>query len=135
MSNASTVLVVENEPDIMEFVRTVLLYNDLNVASATNGEEALSYLKTNAAPAMILLDFSMPNMDGFEFRARKLKDERLRTTVAYLAGGGYLLLGALLVWCWIAAFARFREHAAAAQQPPPGNRPAQTATSDAAPVP
>jgi len=79
MSTASTVLVVENEPDIMEFVRTVLLYNDLNVASATNGEEALSYLKTNAAPAMILLDFSMPNMDGFEFRARQLKDERLRT--------------------------------------------------------
>lgn len=78
MNTANTILVVENEPDIMEFVRTVLIDNDLNVASATNGEEALSYLRANAAPAMILLDFSMPSMDGFEFRARQLRDEQLR---------------------------------------------------------
>jgi CheY-like chemotaxis protein len=79
MTSATTVLVVENEPDIMEFVRTVLVDNDLNVVGASDGEEALSYLEANAAPSLVLLDFSMPNMDGFEFRARQLKDERLRS--------------------------------------------------------
>jgi response regulator RpfG family c-di-GMP phosphodiesterase len=67
--NRHIVLVVENEPDIMEFVRTVLVDHDLNVVSASDGEEALSYLMANAPPSLVLLDFSMPNMDGFDLGA------------------------------------------------------------------
>ena len=39
----------------------------LTVAEVTNGRLALSWLAENPAPALILLDLMMPEMDGFEF--------------------------------------------------------------------
>jgi CheY-like chemotaxis protein len=78
MIAANTILVVENEPDLMEMIRELLADTDVKVVGAGDGEEALSFLADNALPSLILLDFHMPNMDGFEFRARQLKDARLR---------------------------------------------------------
>lgn len=73
-----TILIVENEPDLTELVRESLAHLDVNIVCAGDGEEALSFLRQNPIPSLILLDFQMPNMDGFEFRARQLKDDRLR---------------------------------------------------------
>jgi CheY-like chemotaxis protein len=39
----------------------------LTVAEVTNGRLALTWLAENPAPALILLDLMMPEMDGFEF--------------------------------------------------------------------
>jgi CheY-like chemotaxis protein len=39
----------------------------LSVAEASNGLEALRWLDSHPAPALILLDLVMPVMDGFEF--------------------------------------------------------------------
>jgi twitching motility two-component system response regulator PilG len=74
-----TILVVENEPDLQEMIGVLLSELDVAVAVADDGEQALTYLRDHEVPALILLDFQMPNMDGFEFRGRQLKDERLRS--------------------------------------------------------
>lgn len=79
MASPNTVLVVENEPDLMEMIREILAETDVNVVGAGDGEEAMSFLAANDLPSLILLDLHMPRMDGFEFRARQLKDARLRT--------------------------------------------------------
>ena len=78
MTTANTILVVEDEPDLMEMIRELLSDMDVSVVSAADGEEAMAYLHTNDPPSLILLDFQMPRMDGFTFRALQLKDARLR---------------------------------------------------------
>jgi CheY-like chemotaxis protein len=47
------------------------------VASATNGKEALDYLRAAATPDLIISDLAMPIMDGRQFRREQVKDPRL----------------------------------------------------------
>jgi CheY-like chemotaxis protein len=75
---AHTILIVEDEPDLAEVVCESLADLDVKVVCAADGEEGLSLLNSSVLPSLILLDFHMPNMDGFEFRAKQLKDARLR---------------------------------------------------------
>jgi CheY-like chemotaxis protein len=79
MSSGVTVLVVDNEPDLREFIRELLDSRGIRVVTASDGREAFAYLAAHDLPSLILLDFNMPNMDGFQFRAMQLKDERLRS--------------------------------------------------------
>ena len=60
------VLVVDDDPDARARLRTVLERNGWQVAEAGNGQEALSSV-AQAAPQVILLDLTMPVMDGFTF--------------------------------------------------------------------
>ena len=72
-SNPGTVLVVEDDDTSRELVRDMLQKDHYHVIEARNGIEALERVQTNA-PALILLDLMMPEMDGFEFASavRKL---------------------------------------------------------------
>jgi CheY-like chemotaxis protein len=79
MSSGVTVVVVDNEPEIREFIHELLASRGINVVTAGDGREAFAYLAEHDLPSLILLDFNMPNMDGFQFRAMQLKDERLRS--------------------------------------------------------
>ncbi|KJD35997.1 hypothetical protein PW52_05095 [Tamlana sedimentorum] len=65
-----TVLVVENELDIQNFLMTELSVK-YNIIIASNGVEALEKLKVKE-PDLIVSDVMMPEMDGFEF-CEKLK--------------------------------------------------------------
>lgn len=59
------VLVVDDEPKIVELIREVLEANHCEVATASSGAEAL--LRTGGyQPDLILLDVVMPQMNGFE---------------------------------------------------------------------
>ena len=60
------VLVVDDDADARARLRTVLERNGWRVLEASNGEEALSSVE-QAAPLVILLDLTMPVMDGFSF--------------------------------------------------------------------
>ena len=60
------VLVVDDDPDARARVRSVLERNDWVVTEAANGEEALAAVE-RATPQVILLDLTMPVMDGFTF--------------------------------------------------------------------
>jgi CheY-like chemotaxis protein len=60
-------LVVEDDAATRETVRNTVEKMGLAVVEVTNGRLALSWLAENPAPALILLDLLMPEMDGFEF--------------------------------------------------------------------
>ncbi len=60
------VLVVDDDPDVRERLRSVLERSGYTVGEASNGEEALSRVM-HGPPRAILLDLTMPVMDGFAF--------------------------------------------------------------------
>jgi CheY-like chemotaxis protein len=61
------VLVVEDDVSTRELVCHTIGKMGLTAAEAENGRSALIWLANNPAPAIILLDLMMPEMDGFEF--------------------------------------------------------------------
>ncbi len=67
------VLIVDDIPSNIEFVINVLQLENLNYLAASNAEEALNVLENNI-PDLILLDISMPGMDGYEL-CRRLKQD------------------------------------------------------------
>jgi adenylate cyclase len=60
------VLVVEDDAGAREMIRQTIEKMGLLVAEAVDGRRALAWLGDHPAPAMILLDLIMPEMDGFE---------------------------------------------------------------------
>jgi len=64
-----TILVVEDDPDITESLCDVLRSEGYEVATASNGKEALDRLREIDRPSLILLDLMMPVMSGGEFLA------------------------------------------------------------------
>src|SRR3954447_147603 len=73
----STVLVVEDDADVLKLLVAALQREGYNVVTAENGREALEHLGRSDPPALILLDLDMPVMDGWTFRHEQLKDPAL----------------------------------------------------------
>ena len=71
------VLIVEDEKDTRCAMRELLDLYGFSVAEASNGLEALEYLRRGARPSIILLDLMMPVMDGLQFREQQLRDPAL----------------------------------------------------------
>jgi Amt family ammonium transporter len=65
-SDEQHVLVVDDDPLTREVLRRTLASEGWRVVEAANGVDALTQVRT-AAPALILLDLMMPEMDGFQF--------------------------------------------------------------------
>ncbi len=65
-ADGGSVLVVDDDPEARHRLRTVLERNGWQVTEAANGEAALAEI-AHAAPQVILLDLTMPVMDGFTF--------------------------------------------------------------------
>ena len=59
------ILLVDDEPDILETVRFFLIRSGYQVCIARNGKEALQQAKRED-PDLILMDVMMPKMDGLE---------------------------------------------------------------------
>jgi CheY-like chemotaxis protein len=71
-------LVVDDNPDLVRTLVDVLTDEGYRVSTATNGREALVALRAaDPLPCVILLDLTMPEMDGEEFRQEQLRDARL----------------------------------------------------------
>lgn len=68
-----TILVVDDEEDILELIRYNLAREGYQVAGAASGEEAVQTAKA-ILPDLILLDLLLPGMDGLEV-CRSLKGE------------------------------------------------------------
>jgi CheY-like chemotaxis protein len=73
----AAVLVVEDDPVTRGAVRALLEARGYRVAEAGNGRDALNYLWTHGPPRVILLDLTMPVMNGWEFRRRQRQDPAL----------------------------------------------------------
>jgi two-component system alkaline phosphatase synthesis response regulator PhoP len=66
-----TIMVVDDNPDIITIVRTILEGKGYNVMSAYSGAELLSTLdKEPQKPDLVVLDIMMPQMDGLEVLTR-----------------------------------------------------------------
>jgi len=70
---SATILVVEDNPDNMTSIKAVL-QNKYEILEATDGEKGLNMALTGQ-PDLVLLDMSLPKMDGFTV-VRKVKEDR-----------------------------------------------------------
>ncbi len=75
MSNANfKILLVDDEPDIVEFLGYNLRKEGYEVLTASNGKEAIAIAKKEI-PHLIVLDVMMPDMDGIE-TCRELREQK-----------------------------------------------------------
>jgi DNA-binding response OmpR family regulator len=85
ITSCKTVLVVDDEPRMVEFITMNLELEGLRVVKAVNGYEALEKA-TRDMPDLVLLDIMMPDMDGFE-TLEKLR-ENSSVPVIFLSAKG-----------------------------------------------
>jgi DNA-binding response OmpR family regulator len=64
MSNPQSVLIVDDEPNILLSLEFLMRKTGYEVRTAKDGEEALAKI-LQAAPDLVLLDVMMPKIDGF----------------------------------------------------------------------
>lgn len=69
MADKKTIMVVDDNPDIITIVKTILEGKGYTVWSASSGPELLNHLKSQK-PDLIILDIMMPEMDGLEVLGR-----------------------------------------------------------------
>jgi len=66
MSDAANILLVDDEPGMLRYIRTLLEVDDHKVQTATTGEEALKQVEKGLDPDLVLLDLLMPGIDGLQ---------------------------------------------------------------------
>jgi|SRR5579872_1317892 len=92
--NQKTILVVDDDPGILNFVSSLLVDSDYKVLTATSGEAALHQSKVYKGEIHLLLsDFQMPSMSGIEL-AVQMSLDRPQIKVLMMSGftGGMLVL-------------------------------------------
>ena len=85
------VLVVDDYPDAREMYSEYLEFSGFDVIQAVNGMEALQRA-VDAAPDIILMDLSLPVMDGWE-ATRRLKEDTRTNRIPVVALTGHALAG------------------------------------------
>src|SRR5512133_3161209 len=65
MSTTPHILVIDDEPQILRAMRTILTEKQFQVTTASHGEEGLTLAAANE-PDLIILDLGLPDMDGVE---------------------------------------------------------------------
>lgn len=73
LPGGSCVLVVDDDADILNLIRMVLEEEGYGVVTAENGEQALRRT-TEQPPDLILLDLTMPVLNGWQTRERLARD-------------------------------------------------------------
>ena len=69
---AETILIVDDDPDILELLKMNLEPEGYNIRMANDGERAVQSACMNP-PDLILLDVMMPHKDGFQVHRRTQK--------------------------------------------------------------
>jgi two-component system, cell cycle response regulator DivK len=85
------VLLVDDYPDAREMYMEYLQFAGFDVVEAGNGMEALQRA-VEAAPDIILMDLSLPVMDGWE-ATRRLKADKRTASIPVVALTGHALAG------------------------------------------
>ena len=73
----SSVLVVDDDPNLVRLMSKFLTLEGFAPVPASNGMEALNYLRGGGSASVILLDLRMPVMDGWTFRREQRGDPGL----------------------------------------------------------
>jgi two-component system, cell cycle response regulator DivK len=85
------VLLVDDYPDAREMYMEYLEYSGFEVIEAANGMEAIQRA-ADSAPDIILMDLSLPVMDGWE-ATRRLKGDKRTADIPVVALTGHALAG------------------------------------------
>jgi two-component system, sensor histidine kinase SagS len=81
------ILVVDDELDVLDFLKIYLSGLGWEISVASNIGDALKVLETEPF-FLVITDIAMPEMDGHEF-IRKLQEFNIRSEVALMTGFGY----------------------------------------------
>ena len=79
-STKKHILIVDDEPGIVKFLKLRLEIAGFKVATSNSGQGALKYIE-NEAPDIMLLDIFMPGMNGFEVLRELRKQSNLPVIV------------------------------------------------------
>ncbi len=82
MSTAQRILVVDDEPSLVDAVSTALSYEGFDVTEATTGRAGLDAASSGPF-ALIVLDVMLPDLDGFEI-ATRLRSAGNSTPILFL---------------------------------------------------
>ena len=66
MSKSSKILLVDDEPGMLRYIKTLLEVDDYKVETASTGEEAVERVQKGLQPELVLLDLLMPGIDGLQ---------------------------------------------------------------------
>jgi len=80
------ILVVDDEPAIVDAVATALRYEGFEVEEAGNGRDALS-TTMSFEPDLIVLDWMLPDVDGLEV-GKRLRERGFKTAILFLTAKG-----------------------------------------------
>ncbi|MGB6065021.1 MAG: response regulator [Desulfomonilaceae bacterium] len=80
------ILVIDDEPDMVTFLCTLLEDNGYETTTAMDGEEGLSKLKSEK-PDMVSLDLLMPNKTGIKMFREMRKDESTNSVPVVMVTG------------------------------------------------
>jgi two-component system, sensor histidine kinase and response regulator len=86
MEKYATLLVVEDEPDLLLGIKDTLKLENYAVLTAANGKEALDLMNSlgdKELPDLILSDIMMPKMDGMTF-LREVRKKRKWTSIPFM---------------------------------------------------
>ena len=89
------VLVVDDEPLVRQAIAEILAGNGFPVVQADDGAVAIELLRRGLRPSLILLDLSMPVMDGRAFRSEQTRDPALSVIPTVVLTGSLVDLAAL----------------------------------------
>ncbi|KAA1425288.1 response regulator transcription factor [Mumia zhuanghuii] len=76
-------LVVDDDASILDLLASSLRFAGFDVATATDGRQALDTIVTDPALDLVVLDVMMPRVDGFEV-VKRLRAERREVPVIFL---------------------------------------------------
>lgn len=85
MPLSSTVLVVDDDPQVLEVTASACEEIGLGVVRASDGAAALEMLRDNPEIELLLTDITMPNMTGWEL-AHAAKQQKPALKVIYMSG-------------------------------------------------
>jgi CheY-like chemotaxis protein len=83
-----SILVVDDEFGFLEVIGLLLTQEGFEVATASDGEDALDRLREKT-PDLVITDYWMPRMDGLELCRRMSADERWRSVPVLLMTANY----------------------------------------------
>ena len=84
MKQTAKILLVDDEPGMLRYIKTLLEVDDYKVETATTGEEALEKVEKGLEPDLILLDVLMPGIDGLQ-TLEQLRQKQPSTKVVMLS--------------------------------------------------
>ena len=84
MSGAGRVLVVDDDPEILNFLSTLLKLEGIQSQLATSAAAALVILGRPVLPHLVLLDIAMPDRDGLDLCLALTTDARTRSIPVFV---------------------------------------------------